>query len=229
MVDETFDGGEVRRVLLWDWEGIWWDRSPSDGELCYARKYTEEELVKHAGALRPTTVMRVQGDSITVPSRYDRCDDPLKPWLDALFLRLPHVGEAYSGTVYAVTEAEWKEIAAVVWERAEEDERKQSAREKAREEKERQRLEALRNAALIVSVNRNQFDLGVRSARSLGGKYDGYRKTWTIPAGRVEVTDLSRYGLSLAETQTCWECGNQMTFLSCKANDGEWDESYCGC
>lgn len=30
-------------------------------------------------------------------------------------------------------------------------------------------------------------------------------------------------------TQVCWECGCSFTYRECKANDGEWNESYCGC
>lgn len=30
-------------------------------------------------------------------------------------------------------------------------------------------------------------------------------------------------------TLTCWECGCSFTYRECKANGGDWNESYCGC
>lgn len=31
------------------------------------------------------------------------------------------------------------------------------------------------------------------------------------------------------ETKTCWECGCTFSYADCRANDGDWQDSYCGC
>ena len=32
-----------------------------------------------------------------------------------------------------------------------------------------------------------------------------------------------------AQTRDCWECGGAFTYAECKANEGDWYDSYCGC
>lgn len=34
---------------------------------------------------------------------------------------------------------------------------------------------------------------------------------------------------SSSPTKTCWECGQEFTYAECRANDGDWSDSYCGC
>ena len=32
-----------------------------------------------------------------------------------------------------------------------------------------------------------------------------------------------------APTKRCWECGRTFTYRDAKANDGDWNDDYCGC
>jgi len=72
--------------------------------------------------------------------------------------------------------------------------------------------------------------------RAMGGTWNAEMKAWMVPADKAqEAGDLvaaagpkcSSY--RSAQTKSCWECGCPFTYAQCKANDGDWSESYCGC
>ena len=58
-------------------------------------------------------------------------------------------------------------------------------------------------------------------------KEDGARHVG-CKAGTNRVAN-ARVGYASYQTKRCWECGCNFTYADCKANDGDWSESYCGC
>lgn len=78
-------------------------------------------------------------------------------------------------------------------------------------------------------------------------KADGEKKI--VTAGRVSKPFIAKFGANVGkecviativqssngsdratgETKTCWECGCTFTYAQCKASDGDWSDSYCGC
>jgi len=46
---------------------------------------------------------------------------------------------------------------------------------------------------------------------------------------RRKAASASSARRSHAETKTCWECGLPFTRAHARANDGDWQDSYCGC
>ena len=77
--------------------------------------------------------------------------------------------------------------------------------------------------------------------RELGGKWNVTEKCWEVPddkadAARALVTSapapISRArnsGYSSGAAKRCWECGRMFTYADAKRNDGDWNDSYCGC
>lgn len=85
--------------------------------------------------------------------------------------------------------------------------------------------------------------------RSKSGKLATYKCTWKgktkdgadraklesfdgklqffVDTNKLEPAPI-RQNLS-GPTKECWECGRTFDYRTCKQNDGEWSDSYCGC
>ena len=53
----------------------------------------------------------------------------------------------------------------------------------------------------------------------------------TCPAQPAAAPIISRSSSArpAAQTKRCWECGGTFTYADAKRNDGDWQDSYCGC
>ncbi len=47
--------------------------------------------------------------------------------------------------------------------------------------------------------------------------------------GQASTPQVSKPQRGNAQTKQCWECGRRFTYADAKANDGDWNDSYCGC
>jgi hypothetical protein len=52
---------------------------------------------------------------------------------------------------------------------------------------------------------------------------------WVDEEKIVAAPPQSEAARERAPKKTCWECGQEFTYAECKANDGDWSDSYCGC
>ena len=71
--------------------------------------------------------------------------------------------------------------------------------------------------------------------KALGGTWNPDIKAWMVPsdkadeARRIVGAAPAKAAHNHGPTKTCWECGRRFTYFDCKRNDGDWNESYCGC
>jgi hypothetical protein len=81
--------------------------------------------------------------------------------------------------------------------------------------------------------------------KALGGIWNPDTKAWMIPKDKAEEAQKImaaapakkprnpyynwREPTAKGPTKVCWECGRVFTYAECKRNDGDWNESYCGC
>lgn len=54
-------------------------------------------------------------------------------------------------------------------------------------------------------------------------------KFWVDAEKIVAPPPQSEASRAKAEKKRCWECGCEFTYAECRANDGDWSDSYCGC
>lgn len=54
-------------------------------------------------------------------------------------------------------------------------------------------------------------------------------QSFYVDAALLEPYVQSDAARERAEKRLCWECGREFTYVECKAQDGEWSDSYCGC
>lgn len=56
--------------------------------------------------------------------------------------------------------------------------------------------------------------------------FDGKLDFW-VDAAKIE--DAPPRKSFSGEIKQCWECGCDFDYRTCKENDGDWSDGYCGC
>lgn len=89
----------------------------------------------------------------------------------------------------------------------------------------------------MTTITGNTYPVKERF-KALGGRWNPNVNGWDVPDNKAEeakklVTEApvserqSRNDGS--QTKRCWECGCAFTYGDAKRNDGDWQDSYCGC
>lgn len=50
-----------------------------------------------------------------------------------------------------------------------------------------------------------------------------------VAIGKIATKQESQQGDRPRPTKKCWECGQEFSFHDAQVNDGDWNDSYCGC
>lgn len=92
----------------------------------------------------------------------------------------------------------------------------------------------------LIAITGNTYPVK-EALKALGARWNGDRKAWMVAPEKAEEAQAIVAGAGPAKarsfgarsgsapTKRCWECGCSFTYGQAKANDGDWQDSYCGC
>lgn len=88
------------------------------------------------------------------------------------------------------------------------------------------RVQGTATAGQSVTVTKKDGSTKTETIKSV--LWTGADKTTgkTISLCSVQQFSVARKS---SDTKTCWECGCEFTYADAKHNDGDWQDSYCGC